>query len=110
MVAAAVKSRDESLEALAQGEQRFSELKLQETTPFAVPVTDTETELVRLRAQVAELQGLTVGVRARMRAPVETIPGLVPAELSTSMEDRQGSQQGRPHSSGRTECDDHEGR
>ena len=56
---------------------------------FTVPVTDTETELVRLRAQVAELQGLTIGERPRMRVPVETMPGLVPAELSTWMEDRQ---------------------
>ena len=88
-VLAAVKSRDESVAALAQGEQRLSELKLQETTPFTVPVTDTETELVRLRAQVAELQGLTIGERPRMRAPVETMPGLVPAEFSTWMEDRQ---------------------
>ena len=41
----AVKNRDESLEALAQGEKRLEELQSQQRSPFAGPV-DTETELV----------------------------------------------------------------
>ena len=84
---AAVKNRDESLEALAQGEKRFQELQSQEKSPFAGHVTDAEAELVRLRAQVAELQG-----RAEMSVvsviPADAMPGF-PAELSAWTEDRQ---------------------
>ena len=49
----AVKNRDESLEALAQGEKRLEELQSQQRSPFAGPVDDAETEFARLRAQVA---------------------------------------------------------
>ena len=71
----AVKNRDESLAALAQGEKRLEELQSQENSPFAIPVADAETEVVRLRAQVAELQG-----RAEMSItsviPADAMPGL----------------------------------
>ena len=83
-VLAAVKSRDESLEALAQGEQRLSELKLQET-PFTVPVTDTGPP-PSASGRVARFDYWRTG---QDEVPVETMPGLVPAELSTWMEDRQ---------------------
>ena len=82
---AAVKNRDERLEALAQGEKRLQELQSQEKSPFSGPVADAEAELVRLRAQVAEIQG-----RAEMSVvsviPADAMPGF-PAE--PWMEDRQ---------------------
>ena len=84
----AVKNRDESLEALAQRKKRLEELQSQQRSPFAGPMADAETKLVRLRAQVADLQGSMRGVeRPRTRA-AET-PSLIPAELSVWMEDRQ---------------------
>ena len=52
----AVQYRDECIKALAEGERRLEELQLQEKS-FVAPVPDAEAELVRLRAQVAELQG-----------------------------------------------------
>ena len=83
----ASKNRDESLAALAQGEKRLEVLQSQEKSPFAGFVVDAETELVRLRAQVAELQG-----RAEMSItsviPADAMPRL-PAELSVWMADRQ---------------------
>ena len=54
-VIAVVKHRDECIKALAEGERRLEELQLQEKS-FVAPVSDAEAELVRLRAQVAELQ------------------------------------------------------
>ena len=90
----AVKNRDESLEALAQGEQRLEELQMQQRSPFAGPVADTESELSRLGAQVAELQGSTRGVeRPRVRVSLAEMPCLIPAELSAWMEDRQKDMQ-----------------
>ena len=70
-VLAAVKSRDESLEALAQGEKRLEELQSQERSPFAGPVADAEADLVRLQAQVAELQGSTRAVERHARGSVQ---------------------------------------
>ena len=84
----AVKNRDESLEALAQGEKRLEELQSQQRSPFTGLVDDTETELVRLRAQVANLQGSVRGIERRRTRAAE-MPSLVPAELSEWMEDRQ---------------------
>ena len=83
----AVKNRDESLAALAQGEKRLEELQSQEKSPFAGPVVDAETELVRLRAQVAELQG-RAEVSITSVIPADAMPR-VPAELSVWMADRQ---------------------
>ena len=80
-------------------------------SPFAGPVADAETELARLRAQVAELQGSTRGVeRPRARVSPAEMPCLIPAELSAWMEDQSeghaGSpQHGRPQSSHRVEFD-----
>ena len=94
-VKVAVRKRDECLDALVQAEKRFEELQAQEKSPFA-PVPDPEVELSRLRAQVAELQESTrvVDRRTRQRVgPVETMPALVPAELSVWMEDRQADVQ-----------------
>ena len=51
-------------------ERSLEELQSQEKSPFAGPVVDAETELVRLRAQVAELQG-----RAEM-----SITSVIPAD------------------------------
>ena len=51
--------RDEGLEALTQGEKRLEELQSRRF------VADAETELVRLRAQVADLQGSMRGVERR---------------------------------------------
>ena len=51
----AVENRDESVEALAQGEKRLEELQSQEKSPFAGPADDMATELFRFRAQVADL-------------------------------------------------------
>ena len=83
----AVKNRDESLAALAQGEKRLEELQSQEKSPIAGPVVDAETELVRLRAQVAELQG---GAEMSITSviPADAMPRL-PVELSVWMADRQ---------------------
>ena len=89
----AVKNRDESLEALAQGEKRLEELQIQQRSPFAGPVADAETELVRLRAQVAELQGSTRVERPRVRVSPSEMPCLIPAELSAWMADRQKDMQ-----------------
>ena len=83
-----VKNRDESLEALAQGEKRLEELQSQQRSPFAGPMADAETELVRLRAQVADLQGSMRGVE-RQRTRAAEMPSLIPAEFSAWMEDSQ---------------------
>ena len=94
-VKVAVRNRDECLDALVQAEKRFEELQAQEKSPFA-PVRDPEVELSRLRAQVAELQESTrvADRRTRQRvSPVETMPALVPAELSVWMENRQADVQ-----------------
>ena len=70
-VPVAVKSLDESLEASAQGEKRLEELQSQERSPFAGPVADAEADLVRLQAQVAELQGSTRAVERHARGSVQ---------------------------------------
>ena len=85
-VIVAVQNRDECLEALAQGERRLEELQLQEKSPFTCPV-DAESELVRLRAQVAEFQG-RVGRSSVSAIPADAIPGFA-TELSVWMEGRQ---------------------
>ena len=94
-VIAAVKHRDECIKALAEGERSLEELQLQEKS-FVAPVLDAEAELVRFRAQVAELQG-SANVQKRHTkqriCPVEDMPGLIPAELSAWMEDRQADVQ-----------------
>ena len=55
-VLAAVQNRDECIKALAEGERRLEELQLQEKSFVApVPNAKAEAELIRLRAQVAEL-------------------------------------------------------
>ena len=83
-VIAAVKHRDECIKALAEEERRLEELQLQEKI-FVALVLDAEAELVRLRAQVAELQG-SANVQKRHTkqriCPVKDMPGLIPAELS----------------------------
>ena len=67
----AVKNWGERLEALAQGEKRLEELQMQQRSPFAGPVADAETELARLRAQVAEIQRSTRGVDDHVRGSVQ---------------------------------------
>ena len=64
----------------------MEELQLQEKSPFTGPV-DAESELVRLRSQVAEFQG-RVGRSSVSAIPADAIPGF-PAELSVWMEGRQ---------------------
>ena len=79
---------------------RGQELQLKENS-FVAPVLDAEAELVRLRAQVAELQG-SPNVQKRHTkqriCPVEDMPGLIPAELSVWMEGCAGSFSLRNHS------------
>ena len=94
-VLAAVQHRDECIKALADGERRLEELQLQEQI-FVAPVPDAQAKLIRLRAQVAELQGsMKVFQRHSNQrvCPVEDMPGLIPAELSGWMEDRQANVQ-----------------
>ena len=94
VVKIAVRNRDECLDVL-QAEKRFEEFQAQEKSPFA-PVPDPEVELSRLRAQVAELQESTSVVDRRTThifGFVETMPALVPAELSVWMENRQADVQ-----------------
>ena len=69
-----IKNRDESLEAFAQGEKRLEELQSQQRSPFAGLVVNAETELVRLRAQVADLQGSVRGVE-RPHTRAAEMPG-----------------------------------
>ena len=76
----------ESRRVSRQGERRLKELQLQEKTPFTGPV-DAESEVVRLRAQVAEFQG-RVGRSSVSAIPADAIP-LFPTEFSVWMEGRQ---------------------
>ena len=89
----AVKNRDESFEALVRGEKRLEELWMQLRSPFAGPVADAETELVRLRGQVAALQGSTRVERPRVNVSPSEMLCLIPAKLSAWMANRQKDMQ-----------------
>ena len=95
----AIKKRDESLDALVKAEKCLEELEWQQQSPFSGPSSDPEAELVRLRAQVAELQGCPVErprvrQRTRFAGDIPPMPDLIPAELGSWMDDRQAELQG----------------